>query len=145
MCGKDTELYKTDIEGSIMNLCKECAKFGKVISPPTTMPRYAVKKQAAVQEERTISVIEDFGERIKKKREESALSQEEFAKKLNEKLSIIHKLETGQFVPPIRLALKIEKCLGIKILEQQKIESEKVTQTKGEHFTIGDYIKVRKK
>ena len=32
MCGKEESLFKTDVEGSIMNLCKECSQFGKVIS-----------------------------------------------------------------------------------------------------------------
>ena len=31
MCGRDTQLFKADIEGTILNVCGNCSRFGKII------------------------------------------------------------------------------------------------------------------
>ena len=54
---------------------------------------------------------------IRNKRDELGLKQEDFAKMLNEKESIIHKLETGEFKPSLKLAKKLEKKFGLKLIE----------------------------
>ncbi len=151
MCGKETELFKTDIEGSILNLCKECSKFGKVVSV-VKEKEVRAKKPISVsldrantkEQESILVVIPDYGDIIKKKREQLGIKQEDFAKQINEKKALIHKIEINQFEPPVSLARKIEKFLHIKLIEQQEIKPEKVEKTKSDSFTIGDFIKVRK-
>jgi uncharacterized protein (TIGR00270 family) len=71
------------------------------------------------------------------------MRQEEFAMKINEKDSIIHKIEIGHFKPSLKLARKIEKFLGIKLIE---IVTEKDNKLKSSDkteggFTIGDFIR----
>lgn len=151
MCGKETRLLKTDIEGSILNLCEECSKFGKVISVVKEKKKEVKKKvkeeikiEPEKEEEFILTIISNYGEIIKKKREQLRIKQEDFAKKINEKKALIHKIETNQFEPPIALARKIEKFLHIKLIEQQELESSGVGKPKREHFTIGDFIKVKK-
>lgn len=150
MCGKETGLFKTDVEGSVLNLCKECSKFGKVISAVRVEEKAARKREKGImlekpkEEESILSIVPDYGGIIKKKREEMGIKQEDFAKKLNEKASLIHKIEINQFEPGIDLARKIERFLHIKLVEQQEIKPEKFGGTKGEHFTIGDFIKIKK-
>ncbi|MEN2974065.1 MAG: helix-turn-helix domain-containing protein [Candidatus Caldarchaeales archaeon] len=60
--------------------------------------------------------VEDFGRLIREARERMGLTQEEFAKQLNEKVTIIKKIEAGEFNPSIELSKKIERLLKIKIL-----------------------------
>ena len=147
MCGKEERLFKTDVEGSILNLCNGCSKFGKVISV-VREERKEVKQKIVLkpkEEEIVLEVVSGYGDIIKRKREELGIKQEDFAKKINEKASLIHKIEINHFEPPIELARKIEKFLHIKLIEQEEIKSGKGTTTKSEHFTIGDFVKVRKR
>jgi len=149
MCGREDRLFKTDVEGSILNLCNGCSKFGKVMSvvreEKKEIRKKAVKKEQTKKEEPVWGVVLDYGDRIKKKREELGLKQEDFAKKLNEKVSLIHKIEINHFEPPIELARKIQKFLHINLIEQQDLEPGEASKTKSGHFTIGDFIKVKRK
>jgi len=150
MCGKETNLFKTDVEGSVLSLCKECSKFGKVISTLRVEPKKVKKKKTTQttkpkEEETILSVVSDYGDRIKKKREQLGIDQEEFAKKINEKKAIIHKIETGHFEPPMGLARKIEKFLHITLIEMEDIKPEKIDHQKGDSFTIGDFIKIKRR
>ncbi len=152
MCGKETMLFKTDVEGSILSLCKGCSKFGKVISVvkveqkerKSKSIRQGVFTTRKKEEEFILAIVPDYGGAIKKKREQLGMNQEDFAKKINEKRALIHKIEIGHFEPPMDLARKIEKFLHIKLIDQQEIEPTKVDKAKGEGFTIGDFIKVKR-
>ena len=31
MCGKETQLFSTEIEGTILNVCVDCSKFGTIL------------------------------------------------------------------------------------------------------------------
>ena len=129
-----------------MHVCEECSKFGKV----TSVIKKAVKEKPrfysapVAKEEKSEILVEGFHEIIKKKRESLGISQKDFALKINEKESLVHKLEIGSFEPNLNLARKLEKILGIKIVEEYKENFEKQKQTKEERFTLGDFIKVRK-
>ena len=72
------------------------------------------------------------------------LSQKDFASRINEKESMIHKIETGAFEPPLDLAKKLEKILGIKLVEEHLEKHEKFKRSKEGGFTLGDFIKVKK-
>lgn len=150
MCGKEAKLFKTDVEGSILNLCKECSKFGKVISvlKEEKEVKKKVKKEIKTgqpkEEEFILTIVPDYGGIIKKKREQWGIKQEDFAKKINEKKALIHKIETNQFEPSITLTRKIERFLHIKLIEHQELKLGRVDKTKGEHFTIGDFVKIKK-
>lgn len=144
MCGSENVLFKTLIEQSELNVCKECSKYGKVISQVKTETEKKQRKEYRVTtfpDKELIQIIaSDYAERIKKKREELGLKQKEFAKKLNEKESLIHKIETSQFEPNIMLARKIEKFLSISLIEQYEEEHNKTEKLKTSTFTIGDFI-----
>ena len=152
MCGSDEQLFKTNIEGSILNVCKTCSKFGKVIS--TVKPPEQVKKEEKQQRKHVARAAEpevvyvitpDFAKRIKKKRESLGLEQKKFAKLINEKDSIVSKLETGAFEPNIKLARKLEKFLHIKLVEEYREEQKAALVKAKKGVTIGDVVKLKKR
>ena len=153
MCGSETRLYKAEIEGTMLNVCEHCAKFGKVIASIhdrrhiEKIQTHREKEKKAVpmlsKEELTEGIVEGFAGIIKEKRESLNLKQEDFAKKINEKVSLIHKIETGSFEPDIKLARKIEKFLKIRIVEQKEASSFHLEKTKSDSFTLGDFIRVK--
>ena len=152
LCGKvEDSLARTLIEGVELDVCLACSKFGKVIAP---VRRYTPKEQhkmiqqsqpQSLKEEKIELLVENCSELIKKKRESLGLSQKDFSLKISEKESTIHNIETGHFEPSIALARKLERALGIKLIEQHEekhLETEKRKRDEG--FTFGDFIKVKK-
>lgn len=147
MCGKESELFKTEIEGTVLNVCSGCGKFGKILGRIKTIEG---KKKEKVREKEPIEellelIVPDYSERIKKKREQLGLKQEEFAKKISEKESIIHHIESGKFTPGIELAKKLERFLKIKLVEQHIESAKKEAASKAESVTIGDVIKLKRR
>ena len=154
MCGSEGRLYSTDVEGTRLNVCQNCSKFGKVVRNvhdkkflekiEKKWEKERKSRPLLSKEELVQSVVEDYAELIKAKRESLGMKQEDFAKKINEKESIIHKIETGHFEPSIKLARKIERFLRIKLIEQQSSEEVKMEKTQSGSFTLGDFIKTKK-
>ncbi|GAA0201121.1 hypothetical protein GCM10009000_014090 [Halobacterium noricense] len=60
-------------------------------------------------------IVQDYDDRIRDARESSGLSQEDLAKDLNEKASLIRKLERGDMLPSDRVQKKLEKKLEISL------------------------------
>ena len=150
MCGKEIEsAFLTDVEGSTLKVCKQCSSFGKIIQRP--VPRKFTKrpffsKPKPKKEEIVEDIVENYAELIRTSREKKGLTQKEFARKLFEKESIVQKMETGSYEPSISLARKLEKILKINLINEIKEESKtEIPRTKSEGFTLGDFIKIKKK
>ena len=150
MCGTEAErLFKTSLEGSELNVCGRCSKHGRVISeikirelkPKKTKEEI---KEHSAEKELVFMIVSDYAEKIRKGREDLGLKQEDFAKKINEKHALIHKIETGHFKPGIELARKLEKILKIRLVEQHEEMHEQPAKGKTDVFTIGDFIKIKK-
>ena len=143
MCGKEEQLLRTSIEGSFLDVCRSCTSFGKVVSSPhqSLAPRKPVKLPDELQEP-TETLISDFGQRIKQAREQLGLEQKDFAHKINEKISIVHKIETGAFKPSVSLARKLEKMLHIQLIEANAIGPAPAPKTRSDQVTIGDLIRL---
>jgi putative transcription factor len=60
-------------------------------------------------------VVQDYDDRIRQAREAAGLSQEELANQLNEKASLIRKLEQGATLPSDDVQRKIEGALDIDL------------------------------
>lgn len=130
MCGKDVpEVSIVKIEGTVLRLCPNCAKFGKVVEPPPAAfhapgrtPGMSKGPRRSPMEEKDIftempplELVPDWSQRIRKAREVMGLTQDQFGVRLSEKSSVIHKLESGAFFPPDAMVRKIEKVLKIRI------------------------------
>lgn len=143
ICGKKADkLYEVEVEGTLLHLCEECKRFGKEIKKPKLV---FTKKPAALKEdEPNESIRPDFSLVIKQARQKLGMKQEEVAKRINEKASLMHSIETGKHEPSIPLARKLEKFFGISLIEN--IEAEKKTNQKKDNsaLTIGDIINLKK-
>lgn len=146
MCGAETKLFKAIIEDAEMSVCRDCAKFGRVIGEIREKPGKILRIEKEKPSAELIQIIvEDYAEKIKKAREKLGLKQKDLAKRLNEKESLIHKIETKTIEPNINLARKIEKFLKIKLIEQHEEVHQRGTETKSDSLTIGDFVKIKKR
>lgn len=149
ICGRDALLYTVLVEGSELKVCEKCSAAGRIIKrPEIVIPKKPNKTESvrAAQAVKEIveTIVEDYGARIRQARDKTGLTQKEFAKKINEKESILHKLETGSFEPPMLLAKKLEKTLHIVLIEQTEQEKEQAPakKEKSDGLTIGDMLKL---
>ncbi len=144
MCGKEDEyLVPAEVEGTTLNVCKRCAGYGKVVPRRQMPPQRHVKKQTPKDTKEIVQLVrEDYAKIIKDRREHMGLKQKELAVKLAERESLIQKIETGQIVPSLALAEKIEKQLAIELIEQKELESTGQKSKPGS-LTIGDMLKLK--
>lgn len=158
LCGATVPRTKNvAIEGTVLAVCSNCARFGDEVMTPvvrrTSMPPIIAQRlearrrrltprdvyaQAAGEEE----LAEDFPARIRRAREERGWKQADLGAKINEKASIIAKLESGTITPGDALVRKLERELGIRLKEKvQPVAMKK--QAAGASLTLGDLIKMR--
>tara|TARA_Y100000310_G_scaffold1020_3_gene1455 strand:+ start:3083 stop:3529 length:447 start_codon:yes stop_codon:yes gene_type:complete len=146
MCGHEGLINEAIVEGSLLSVCEKCSTFGKVVQleKPTAKAVFSKLRKHPTEELKEI-VVENCATLIKEAREKRNMKQEELAAHLQEKTSILQRLETGTLVPSLTLARKIEKQLTIKLVEPY-LEKKQTTHVNlhNKKLTIGDLIKVKK-
>jgi len=129
------------VEDTILEVCEDCLKYGELIeSKPVRIAK--VKGIPVVKEEEEIVIIDNYGKKIVEAREKINLTREEFAKRINEKESVIKRVENEEMEPDDKLTEKIEKFLDIKLrvpYEKKKLETK---PSKGK-LTVGDVVEVK--
>ena len=148
MCGAEGFLVRAEIEGSQLKVCKTCSKYGKVLDrfpDRRKNNRFFKKKEKKEEPEVQLIINRAYPRLLKNAREKMGLKQEEAAKKLSEKESLIHHMEAGQFKPSIALAKKLERFFHIKLIEEYDGKFEKTDKKKSGDLTIGDLIKIKKR
>ena len=144
MCGSKSSTIKAIVEGVELNVCKGCAKFGKVAVRPRI--RFKERRQPTLPEHEVLEmIVSDYAGKIKQARESLNLKQEDLAKRLNERESLIHRIESGHVKPSMKIAKKLEKFLHVKLIEKHEEVHQKKETSKSNAFTIGDIIKIKDK
>ena len=135
MCGKDVEaLNRVELEGSTLSLCAECSRFGTIVVPATPVaarstaarPTGSVESRMGLRAQRMterdlfrelpeMELAPDWPKRVRLAREKLTWTPEDLAKKLNEKKSVVLKIEAGNFRPPDGQIRKIEQMLKIRL------------------------------
>ena len=158
MCGKNvTFCKKVTIEGVVLGVCSECAKFGieSKKEPPKEVagPRPVIAQRLEVREKRgrprdvlekveKEDLVEDYASRIRGARERAGMTQKELAMKINERVTILSKIESAQMRPDEKIIGKLQRELGIVLKE---IVPEVVTskETPRASLTLADLIKMK--
>ena len=138
LCGSSKVGFVCAIEGSEVTVCGPCSKYGQVIRSLDDQP---VKVTTRMPEaERVEGLVSNFASLIRKKREASGMTQEDFAKMIGEKLSILHKLEAGQIAPDLDTAKKLERKLGLKLVVREEEAEVSTVKHPSAALTIGDVL-----
>ncbi|MFQ5907500.1 MAG: multiprotein bridging factor aMBF1 [Thermoplasmata archaeon] len=145
MCGTEHDRLRTvSVEGSRLMLCDRCARFGEEIRPPTTrspaLPGAPRRGPAQQVRETEYDLAPDFPDRLRRAREAMGWKREELARKINEKLSVLEKLEKGRMRPPDALVSKLERTLQVRLRERVE-EGEGPRHTESRPLTLGDLIR----
>ncbi|MBP1953240.1 putative transcription factor [Halarchaeum rubridurum] len=165
MCGAETANPKTiKVEGAELDVCSDCTEFGtevKTESSSSTSTKYSTsssggssgssgsggsssggsKRRRRDMFDEMQELASDYDERIRNAREQAGYSQEDLADELNEKASLVRKLERGDILPSDDVRQKLEKKLGVSLLEAADGDEEWESGSAEGGLTLGDMVK----
>ena len=154
LCGREVPHTRSvRVEGSVLSVCSNCEKFGEgvvkaeksEVAPTAVVQRLEMRGRRAqekdIYEDEGYDLAQGYAEKIRKKREALGLSQEQLGNKLNERKSVIQKIETGALEPDEKLLLKLEKALGMTLREKRSAGMVQKKSAHGTALTLGDLIK----
>ena len=145
LCGKEnTGVFNILVSGAQISACATCStKRGfSIPSRETGRTRPSIKSpiSRARKTRPTFEAASDFHIRIRKAREASGMSVEELGRKMNLRVQDLQKYEGGS-VPPDSVAKKLEKALGIMILEEVEANDvSPVVKRSNKSVTIADML-----
>lgn len=161
VCGRKirSKPYKVIIEGAKLTVCADCSKHGKLtweeepkakaVVQKTRAPLPTLKLQARKASQRTaeetFELVEDFDARIRLARERLGISHDDLGKRLNEKVSLLRKIETRKMKPDNKLAARLEHALKIKLIvltTEERIPQTKIPKATSRELTLGDLIQI---
>ena len=91
-------------------------------------------------------LIEDFEITVRKAREAKDWSREDLGRKINERVSVITRIETGKMTPDVKLTKKLEKALNIKLLEKvDNVDLNQFINSSSGERTLGNIMKIKRK
>ena len=147
LCGREVEEFVSAvIEGSTLQVCSNCSKFGQVVERKGKINVKPIKQVKRSEPDDIEFIVPECFKLIKEARGRKGLTQEKFGKNINEKVSLIHQVESGHMKPDLNLALKIGKYFEIRLVEKYVEADVKELQIdfKNKNLTIGDLIKFKK-
>ena len=171
MCGKDVASpNRVKIEGAELDVCDECTDFGTEVETQetsATSTKYSTGSSGSSGSGSSSSassssggssggsssrrrdmfdemdeLAQDYDQLIREGREAQGLSQQDLARQLNEKASLIRKLEHGDSLPSDQVQRKLEKALDIDLSAGGSgEETEWSSEGASGGYTLGDVVK----
>ena len=151
--------YKAIIEGAKMLVCNKCVKLGSVSWESKSEPRMkkivrrlpqpmvAPRKQPPIVAEESVELVEDFGAKIRQAREKLGFTHEDLGKRINEKVSVLRKIESAKMTPDNLLIEKLQHALRIRLMvpvSEPKVPSKALVSSRPSAPTLGDIAQVKK-
>ncbi|MFP4218860.1 MAG: multiprotein bridging factor aMBF1 [Salinarchaeum sp.] len=140
MCGAETANPTTiKVEGAELQVCSDCAEFGTEVQTQessSTSTKYSTSSSGSGNTgggnttsttssgsrsrrsdmfDAVDELAQDYDDRIRQARENHGLSQSDLANELNEKASLIRKVERGDTLPSDKLQQKLEQYFDISL------------------------------
>lgn len=152
VCGQEIrgEPRRRVIEGAKMIVCGRCTHYGSgdwsPISsnrPRRRSRRSNARRKSEVEQAEELGLVVNYGKIIKTARQKKKMSVEDLARKIQEKESVIKKLEKEDFHPNPYLAEKLKRVLGIEIMEKVETGAGPVLSKPLGSRTLGDLIKFK--
>ena len=114
---------------------------------PIHGPIQIKKKIIQAKVDTSQEMAEDYGEIIRQAREKLGLSVEDLGMKINEKASVLRKIEIGKILPDNLLASKLERIMKIKLLSLVSEEKtpQDIPKTISRELTLGDLMPSKQK
>jgi putative transcription factor len=141
------------IDGSTLEVCKSCARFGKPEDKWSPVPRRMVPAERAFTVSRpkprdrlrdVVDIVPEYGKKIREARESLGYSPEELGLRIKEKAALIRKIEREEISPEDEIRKKLEKELKIKLTDLAE-EAKMKSSGASKGLTLGDIASIRRK
>jgi putative transcription factor len=161
VCGREIlgQPQRRIIEGAKLTVCPRCASFGtQEWSNNKPTPKDTERSNVPLRTDRNVSTrpprrddvesleqtsfVENYGVLIRKSRQKLGLTEKDLAMKMQEKESVVKKLEKEEFTPDIKLIQKIKQILGVNIIEKAEASKVQILTKPINARTLGDLIKI---
>ena len=149
LCGRESKGCRAGvIDGVKMMLCPDCMRHGESVKDAVTTPASAkrtvfqrIKKSSPkdIYKDMEKELVSNWSDVIKEARKKKGLSRGELGFKIEERTVTISKIENGDLRPSDKMIAKLEKELGISLLE--KVKEVTATHHSSTGMTLGDFIK----
>ena len=120
ICGNKTiDIITIRIDTGILRVCNSCSRLGKQMSSNLNSDKRRIirdRKNSLDNFDYDDELVVNYGNMIRQSREKKGLSHEALGLQINEKVSIIKKLESEKLQPPDQLTKKLERFLNVKLL-----------------------------
>ncbi len=137
MCGGKTgALYIIDVEGVELSVCGKCSMGKDIIDIMSEEQKPMPHTGASPVEEDEL--IEGYGSEIRKAREKLGIPLKVLGELINEKESTLLRVEQERMQPSVKLTLKLEKELGIKLTAKPSPSVERAPRGNEPDITLGD-------
>ncbi|MFH0884797.1 MAG: multiprotein-bridging factor 1 family protein [Candidatus Micrarchaeota archaeon] len=147
ICGKSPVRAQILLEGARLLACGSCMRGGKVLHRFDDLGAPVARPVSAASVESSEEITENFGKLIKGAREKAGLPLAVIAERVKEQESYLQALEHEKFMPTVEVARKLEKELGIKLVEKtQSVAGPAASGPKS--FvppTLADMVETKKK
>jgi len=148
MCGKIVDsLVSVKVEATTMNVCSNCTKYGsRVTKKEPSYNNFSMKESSRnrTQTQRVEfeeNLVSNYAMLIKQARERMGFKQEDAAKQLSEKSSLLQQIESGHIRPTFVIARKLGNLFGIKLIEKVPVKSDiEISHHESKTLTMGDIL-----
>jgi len=132
------------IEGAVVEACDKCSNFGTKVNIGQESAYKSIKKTIKISELENpeLELIPEYGKIIGTVREDKGLTRYDFSKKINEKESVVKRLEDQEFEPDAELVKKIEDFLDIRLRGTYEGVVLHRREKKRIDLTVGDVAEV---
>ena len=139
ICGAFEEnLFRTEVEGAVMNLCKNCSKYGKVIGDSVQASSQAQRKAESESQLRY-----DYLNEIKHALNENRLSIKEVSEIIRCSPKDLKKVINGEILPDKNITEKLEKLLKISLYEIDFV-SDSAFKKDTDELSFGDVVDIKR-
>lgn len=148
ICGRNSVSAQVYIEGAKLMACSNCMRGGKIIQRfenETAVKVFASEVTPTPTFDSGEEIVDDYASLIRHALERLKLPLAVIAEKIKERESYLRSIESGHLMPSIAVAKKLEKELGIKLIEKE-VSTVAATQTpkKFGALTLGDMVEIEK-
>jgi putative transcription factor len=141
ICGaKVNDIYVVDVEDVELRVCTKCAKGKKIVSKVVKNRGTPNLRERKIEDPQ---LVENYGAAIHNAREAMKIPLKVLAEMLNEKDTLLLRIEQEKTLPSLELTKKIEKALGIKLTEPEKQGENVVLNRNRDGATLGDFAEKR--